>query len=243
MPESLGQAEDGLRLARRVDRRDERLRRATRCRPVVRELRRWCRSLPCELLGQLFVQLLALARQDRRVDRLGEERVAETEAACLLLGDEDAVLDGAAQRLAQIALGQSSRPKQRIPHLAPGGGRDTQQALRRAVEPRDAQQQHVAETARELAALLPGRSEELLGEEWVALGASNDRVRQRDGVELPARAVSSSVRSSCPSGPSSSMTVEPARRTPSANRRMRNPDEASSARYVPRIRTRRPSRL
>ena len=49
------------------------------------------------------MQLLALAGQDRRVDRLRQQRVAEAEAAGRLVGDEDAVLDRLAQRLAHVA--------------------------------------------------------------------------------------------------------------------------------------------
>ena len=47
------------------------------------------------------------------------------------------------------------------------------------VEPGDALQQQVAQAARELAALVAGGGEELLGEERVALRAGDDRVRQR----------------------------------------------------------------
>ena len=100
--ESLGEAEDGLRFACRLDRRGERLRAATRRRPVRRELRRRRGSAARELFGEPRVQFLALAGQDRRVDRLREERVAEAEAARRLLGDEDAVLDRLAQRLAHV---------------------------------------------------------------------------------------------------------------------------------------------
>ena len=101
----LGEAEDGLGLARRFDRGDERLRVAARRRPVRREL--GCRSsVACERVCEPRVQLLALAGQDRRVDRLGEERVAEAEGAARLVGDEDAVLDRLAQRLAQLGLRQ-----------------------------------------------------------------------------------------------------------------------------------------
>ena len=52
------------------------------------------------------MQLLALAGQQRRVDHLRQQRVAEAEAAGRLLGDQDAVLDGLAQRLAHLVLWQ-----------------------------------------------------------------------------------------------------------------------------------------
>ena len=105
--ERLGESEDGLRFACRLDRRDQRVGAATRRLPVRRELRRRRGSAARELFGQLRVQLLALAGQDRRVDRLRQERVAEAEAAGRLVGDEDAVLDRPAQRLAHVRSGSA----------------------------------------------------------------------------------------------------------------------------------------
>ena len=67
---SLRQTEYGLRLPRGFDRGDERLRVATRGRPVGRELRRAGVSAPRKHVSKPRVELLALARQDRRVDRL-----------------------------------------------------------------------------------------------------------------------------------------------------------------------------
>ena len=97
MREGLGEAEHGLRLARRLDRGDERFCGSTGGRPVRRELR-WCRrSAAGELVGESSVQLLALTWEDRRVDRLGQERVAKAEGAAGLIGHEDAVLDRLAQ--------------------------------------------------------------------------------------------------------------------------------------------------
>ena len=69
-----------------------------------RELRRRAAALPASSCGEPRVQLLPLAGQDGRVDRLRQQGVAEAEAAGRLLGDEDAVLDGLAQRLAHVAL-------------------------------------------------------------------------------------------------------------------------------------------
>ena len=62
-----------------------------------RELRRCRRSAAGELVGESSVQLLALTWEDRRVDRLSQERVAEAEAAAGLIGHEDAVFDRLAQ--------------------------------------------------------------------------------------------------------------------------------------------------
>ncbi len=228
----LRQAEDRLRLARRLDRRGERLSGMTRRRPVRRELGRRRGAAARELLGEPRVQLLALAGQDRRVDRLRQERVAEAEAAGCLVGDEDAVLDGLAQRLAHLALGQRrDGAEQRVPDVASGGRGHAQQALRRGVELVDALQQQVAQATRKPATLVAGGGEELLGEEGVALGAGDDRVgqrrRRRERRREPRAAPSTPGRSS---GPSSSTSAEPERRTPSASRRMRSAEEGSSAR-------------
>jgi len=51
-----------------------------------RQLRRRRGGAAREFLGQAGVQLLALARQQRGVDRLRQQRVAEAEAAGRLLG-------------------------------------------------------------------------------------------------------------------------------------------------------------
>ena len=93
---SLCEAEEFLRLARRFDRSDERLCCTTRRRPVGCELGRCGRSAPGQLFRELRMQLLSLAREEGCVDRLRQERVPEAEAARLLLGDEDAVLDRSA---------------------------------------------------------------------------------------------------------------------------------------------------
>jgi hypothetical protein len=100
------QAEDALRLACGFDRGGRRLGAAARRRPVGRELRRLCGCAARELVGEPRVQLLALAGQDGRVDRLRQQGVAEAEAAGRLGGDQDAVRDGLAQRPAQVALWQ-----------------------------------------------------------------------------------------------------------------------------------------
>ena len=228
--ERLGEAEDRLRLARRLDRRDERLPGAACRRPVRRELGRGRRRLAArELVGEPRVQLLALAGQQRGVDRLGEERVAEAKAPSLI-GDEDAVLDGTAQRLAHVVLRQPRRgAQQRVADVAPGRGRQPQHALRPAVEARHASQQQLAQPARELAALVARRGEELLGEERVALRAGDDRVDQRRrrgaGASLDQRRQLVGA-----SGPSSSTSAAPERPTLSASRRTRSADAGSSAR-------------
>jgi hypothetical protein len=136
--ERLRQAEDGLRLARRLDRGGQRLLRTTCRRPVRRQLRRRCGAAARELLGEPPVQLFALAGQQRRVDRLGQQRVPEAEAAGRLHGDQDAVLDRLPQRPAHVTLWQRRRgAEQRVADVTPGGRGQAQQPLRRGVEPRD----------------------------------------------------------------------------------------------------------
>ena len=178
MRAGLRQAEDRLRLACRFDRRGERLGAAAGGGPVGGELR-GCRGVAArELLGEPRVQFLALAGQDRPVDRFRQERVTEAEAAGRLLRDEDTVLDGPAQRLAHLVLRlRRYRAEQRVPDASPGGRGHAQEALRRTVEPRHTLEQQLAQAARERIGPVGGR-EELLGEERVTFGAGGDRVRQ-----------------------------------------------------------------
>ena len=104
--------------------------------------------------------------------------MAETEVARRLVGDEDAVLHRAAQRRAQILLRQlRRRAKQRVRHIASGGGRETENVLCRPVEPGDALHEHVAQAGWKLRPLVAGRGDELLGEERVAFAPGGDRVR------------------------------------------------------------------
>ena len=184
----LREAEDGLCLACRVDRRGERLCASARRLPVRRELRRRRSSAARELVGQLRVQFLALAGQDRRVDRLRQQRVPEPEAPRLRLGDQDAALHGRAERVAQGAVGQlHGRAEQRVADFASGRRGQAQHVLRRVIEAGDALQQQVAQCLRELHTLPARRGEKLFGEEGVALGAGGDRVchcrgQRRTGV-------------------------------------------------------------
>jgi hypothetical protein len=136
VPESLQQSKDGLCLARRFDRGDERLVRATRRRPVRGELG-GCRGFaPRQLLGNPRVQFLALTGQNRRVDRLRKECVPEAEDPCPRLGYENVARNRLAQQVAHLRLGQRRRcAKQRVFDVAAGSSRHAQQALRRTVEP------------------------------------------------------------------------------------------------------------
>jgi hypothetical protein len=133
-----------------------------------------------QLHREACVQLLAFARQDGRIDRLRQQRVAEAEAAARLVGHEDAVLDRPAQRLAHVGFRKlGDGVEQRVGNVAAGCRGQAQDALRPAVEPGRALQQHVAEPTRQLTTPIAGGGEELLGEEGVAFGAGDDRIGQR----------------------------------------------------------------
>ena len=93
--ECLRKPENRLGLTGSFDRGGERFCGTPSGSPVWGELRRRG-SGPCKLVGEPRVQLLALAGQDRRVDRFRQECVAEAKAARSLLGNEHAMLDGRA---------------------------------------------------------------------------------------------------------------------------------------------------
>ena len=129
------------------------------------------------------VQLLALTRQDRRVDGFREQRVAETEAVHRLIGDEDAVLDRLVQRLAHLRLAKSrDSAEERVTDVASDGRCHSHKALRLTVEPIHALQQQVAQTTRKLAALVARSREELFGEEGVSFRAGDDLCRSASPV-------------------------------------------------------------
>ena len=89
---------------------------------------------------------------------------------------------GVAQRVGQVGLGQPGGGRQQlVVHVAAAGGGDAYDGLRARVERVDAGQQHVAQRRRQPLGALPGRRDELLGEERVALGAREDSVEQRLG--------------------------------------------------------------
>ena len=128
------------------------------------------------------MQLLALAGEDRRVDGFGQQRVAEPEGARGLVGDEDLVLDGLAQRAAHVRLGKrGEHAEQWVADVAPGGGDQAQQVLGRRVEPFHPLEQQVTQAVRESGSRVSARGQEFLGEEGVASGPGDDGVGQRGG--------------------------------------------------------------
>ena len=90
------------------------------------------------------------------------------------------MLDRAAQRLAQLALGHvNHRPQYGIGHVPAGGGSDAQHALGLAVQLRDPLEQQVTQDERQVLATLAGGRQQLLGKERIALRADEDRLGQR----------------------------------------------------------------
>ena len=225
MRESLREAEDGLRLACRLDRRDERLRAATRRRPVRRELRRRRSSAARELVGEPRVQLLALAGQDRRVDRLREQRVAEAEAAGRLVGDEDAVLDrlGAATRARRAPGAPRARgaagSRRRVRRPRPGASRLCVAGSSRATRCSSRSRRPRGSSP------LDRRRRQRRGAPRRRTGCPRSGRRSRPSAppaeERPACAASSAVSSSVSSGPSSS-----------TRRRARAPDAVGEAAHA-----------
>jgi hypothetical protein len=100
----------------------------------------------------------------------------------------------------------------------------------RSVELGGALQQQLAQAPRQLAAPLAGGGQQLLGEE--GLPSERERIASVSaaGGGASARASSSAATSSRWSGPSSTASAEPVRRTPSASRRIRSAEASSSAR-------------
>jgi hypothetical protein len=89
---------------------------------------------------------------------------------------------GVAQRVGQVRLGQrGGRRQQLVVHVAPAHRGNAHDRLSARIERVDAGQQHVAQRRRQPLGALPGRRDELLGEERVALGAREDGVEQRLG--------------------------------------------------------------
>ena len=231
--EGLGEAEDGLGLARRFDRGDERFCCSTGGRPVRRELRCCCRSAAGELVGEPRVQLLALTWQDRRVDRLGQERVAEAEACRRpdrprgRRARPPGAVTHARRARAVVQLRGAVGTRRRVRRPRPDAAGSASDRSSRATRRSSRSRRPVGSAAVQVA----GGGDELFCEEGIAFGAGDDRVRQRTSAgehRRGRRAAPPSPQRS--SGPSSSTSAEPERLTPSASRCMRSADDGSSAR-------------
>ena len=192
------------------------------------------------------MELLALPGEDGRVDGLGQQRMAEPEAARLRHGDEDAVLDRLAERLPQLLLGQTrGRVQQGIAGIAAGGRGQAQHALGRAVEVSDALQEEIAQAPRSSPPRSPAAARSCSAKKGLPSERATMVAVRSPVTEPPARATSSLASSSRPSGPSSSRIADPERRTPSARRRTRSAEgvQRSAARTVPSSRIGRSPRL
>jgi hypothetical protein len=182
MAGGLGQAEHGLGLACRLDRGGQRLGGAARLRPVRRELGRRGGRGTRQFPGEAGVQLLALAGEDRRVDGFGQQRVAEPEGARGLVGDEDLVLDGLAQRRPHVGFGDRGEgAAQRGADVASGGGRRPQQVLAAGSSRSTRWSNRSRRRCGSPAVAFPPAAR-FLGEEGVASGPGDDGVRASSGV-------------------------------------------------------------
>ena len=221
----LRQAEDGLCLARRLDRRRERLGAAPGRRPVRRELGGRGGGAARELVGEPRVQLLALAGEDRRVDGLRQQRVAEAEAAARLVGDEHAVLDRL--RAATRARRARAGPRRR---RAAGRRRRARPPRRRAAGSASGRRARSTRAAARRAGRAGARrcSPAAASSSSAKNGLPSARATMASSATPAAAPRAARPAPSRSSGPSSSTSAEPERRTPSARRRMRSADDGSS---------------
>ena len=172
---SLGECVDLLRGPARGDRGAERLGEPLRLPPVVGYLRRCAgptlaqRRVRLQRLGELGVQLGALAGEHVGGHRLAHQRV--TEAVVVAVLNQDVARDRLAQRLVELGAAELAYLReQRMADVAPGGGRHPQDVARLLRQRLDPDHQRVAECRRDLGAL-GRRRDQLLGEERVAVGA------------------------------------------------------------------------
>ena len=126
------------------------------------------------------MQQLALAGQQRVVDRLGEQGVAEAEAARRAVRLEHLALDRLAQRLRERKLvGGHHRCQQPVGDVAPRHGGDAEHLPGGRVEAGHLRQEDVAQSRRQ-GRLTAGRGgEQLAREERIALRAHEDRLGHR----------------------------------------------------------------
>ena len=129
-----------------------------------------------ERLGVLGVQPHPLARQQVVVDGFAEEGVPEGVPA--VAGDQQVHLDRLPQPLLELdGREPGRRDEQVVGDLAAGDAGHPDHLPGGLVEPVQADQQHVGEIVGDPAAGLGGRTDQLLDEERVALGAAHDRAQ------------------------------------------------------------------
>jgi hypothetical protein len=183
----LGEGADALGLGARAHGGGQRTWLVAGTQPVVGDLGRDRRSVAAGEVGPRLqrggeggVHTRPLAGEELAVGGLAEERVAE--AVAVAHRDEHVLAHGVAQRVRQVGLGQAGGGREQfVVHVAPAGSGNAYDALRARVERVDAGQQHVAQRRRQPLGALPDRSDKLLGEERVALGARENGVEQRLG--------------------------------------------------------------
>ena len=135
-------------------------------------------------LRQRGVQRAPPRRQQLGVDRFARQRVAEAVALGGGVADEEVGVDQLLERSAERGLVQAGGAlEQLVVDVAAGGGRDVEQLSRRAVHPRHAGEQHVAQRLRQRVLAGDARREQLLREVRVAFGAGVDPFRQRRCVD------------------------------------------------------------
>jgi hypothetical protein len=161
----------------------------TGSRPVVgqacRPARRSIPSLQAGFqgTGKGRMQNDPLAGQQLRVDRLGQQRVAEQVAGATRLGQQHLLVDRLAQRLRQLLVVHAGdRRQQRLRHARAGRSSDAEQLLGVAAKPHHPGQEYLLQAWRQHAAAgaLAGQ-QQLLGKERVALRTRIDLLDQPGG--------------------------------------------------------------
>ena len=224
----LREAEDGLRLACRVDRGG---RAPLRVRPAAAQ----CGASSAGDAAPLRASSWPAARAVPRARRAGSSRRSPPPAAHggtgssrVLVGDEDAVLHGRAERLAHVALGHSTMARSSgYPTSRPAAA-----ARRSTFWVRGRAGRRAAAAGRAVPPAAPcsarPRRREALRRRRGCLRSGRRWCRSPRRAGGAVRAASSAVSSPRASGPSSSTRPEPERRTPSASLRMRPAEEGSS---------------
>ena len=191
-------------------------------RPSERELARRRSAVLRESLGKSTVELLKFTREDRRVDRLRQERMPESETARLLIRKERSVLDRPSQRIAELGVGEpvvsrsseygTSRPAAaaiRSTRCVVASNRSTRCSSRSRRF--SGSRSDVASEAASSSSAKKGFPSERVTIDWLT----------EEGRGASAWAVTSVNSSAALRDPNSIFRPDSERRTPSTNRRMR----------------------